>query len=234
MKYALCLLITALLSYLWGSLNSAIILTRIFKHEDIRQKGSGNAGLTNVLRVYGNGMAIITLLCDLFKGVIAVIAARLIVTNLLDITFFNDDIFIGYIAGLFVMIGHIFPIYYGFHGGKGVLLAATTLISMDPITCALLVIIFIIVVSISKYVSLGSIISSIAYPFLTLLTQTIRGIDGRLINFIITACIGALIVYMHRPNIKRLIAGEENKLSFSKNGTDKSSNAPDSDDTKQS
>ena len=120
MKYALCLIITALISYFWGSLNSAIIVVKLAKGEDIREKGSGNAGLTNVLRVYGKGAALATLLCDLFKGVAAVVAARLIVGNLLDITFFNDKIFIGYVAGLFTMIGHIFPIYYGFHGGKGV------------------------------------------------------------------------------------------------------------------
>ena len=105
MKYALCLIITALISYFWGSLNSAIIVVKLAKGEDIREKGSGNAGLTNVLRVYGKGAALATLLCDLFKGVAAVVAARLIVGNLLDITFFNDKIFIGYVAGLFTMIG---------------------------------------------------------------------------------------------------------------------------------
>ena len=91
MKYALCLIITALISYFWGSLNSAIIVVKLAKGEDIREKGSGNAGLTNVLRVYGKGAALATLLCDLCKGVAAVVAARLIVGNLLDITFFNDN-----------------------------------------------------------------------------------------------------------------------------------------------
>ncbi|CDA71717.1 glycerol-3-phosphate acyltransferase [Ruminococcus sp. CAG:579] len=216
MKYALCLIITALISYFWGSLNSAIIVVKLAKGEDIREKGSGNAGLTNVLRVYGKGAALATLLCDLFKGVAAVVAARLIVGNLLDITFFNDKIFIGYVAGLFTMIGHIFPIYYGFHGGKGVLLAATTLIAMDPLTCVLSVGVFAIVLAITKYVSVGSISAAVMYPVFTIITQSVRHMDGRLENFLITLCIGALIVYMHKPNIKRLIAGNENKFGQKK------------------
>jgi glycerol-3-phosphate acyltransferase PlsY len=216
MKYALCLVFTALLSYLWGSLNSAIIVIRLLKHEDIREKGSGNAGLTNVLRIYGKGPALVTLLCDLFKGVAAVVAARLIVTNLLNITFFNDAIFIGYVAGLFVMLGHIFPVYYGFHGGKGVLLAATTLIAMDPLTCLLSVAVFAAVLAVSKYVSLGSICAAAAYPIFTIITQTVRGTDGRLQNFLITLLIGALIIYMHKPNIQRLRAGTENKFGQNK------------------
>ena len=110
MKYALCIIITALLSYLWGSLNSAIIAVRLIKGEDIREKGSGNAGLTNVIRVYGKGLGVVTLLGDLFKGVIAVLLARYIVTNVVGVTFFGGDkIFIGYIAGLFTIIGHMFP-----------------------------------------------------------------------------------------------------------------------------
>lgn len=208
---------TALLSYLWGSLNSAIIVIRLLKHEDIRQKGSGNAGLTNVLRIYGKGPALITLICDLFKGVAAVVAARLIVTNLLGVVFFSDSIFIGYIAGLFVMLGHIFPIFYGFHGGKGVLLAATTLIAMDPLTCLISVTVFAIVLAATKYVSLGSISAAAAYPLLTFITQTIRHTDGRLMNTLLALIIGILIIYMHKPNIQRLKAGTENKFGQKKN-----------------
>jgi glycerol-3-phosphate acyltransferase PlsY len=191
------------------------------KHEDVREKGSGNAGLTNVLRVYGKGAAIATLLCDLFKGVAAVVAARLIVGTLFGVTFFNDSIFIGYVAGLFVMLGHIFPIYYGFHGGKGVLIAATTLIAMDPLTCLLSVAVFAIVLAISKYVSLGSICAAISYPIFTIITQSLRGIDGRIMNFGMTVLIGVLIVYMHKSNIERLMAGTENKFGIKKNTDDK-------------
>lgn len=220
MKYALCIIITALLSYLWGSLNSAIIAVRLIKGEDIREKGSGNAGLTNVIRVYGKGLGVVTLLGDLFKGVIAVLLARYIVTNVVGVTFFGGDkIFIGYIAGLFTIIGHMFPLYYGFHGGKGVLLAATTLIAMDPLTCVVSLAVFFVLIGITKYVSVGSICAAITYPVFTLIYQSIRADEfpGHIANFAIAAIIGFMIVYMHKPNIERLKAGTENKIGQKKN-----------------
>lgn len=219
METVLSLILTAVLSYLWGSLNSAIIVVRLLKGEDIREKGSGNAGLTNVIRVYGKGTGIITLLCDLLKGVAAVAAARLIVTNVAGVDFFGGDkIFIGYVAGLFVMIGHIFPLYYGFHGGKGVLIAATTLIAMDPLTCLVSVSVFLIVMMITKYVSVGSICAAVTYPLFTLIHQSINSAQypGHIQNFVMTAIIGALIIYMHKPNIERLKAGTENKVGQKK------------------
>ena len=219
MKYALCLIITALLSYLWGSLNSAIITVKLLKGEDIREKGSGNAGLTNVLRVYGKGAALTTLIFDLIKGVAAVVAARLIVTNLVGVTFFGGDkIFIGYIAGLFTIIGHMFPVFYGFHGGKGVLLAATTLIAMDPLTCIVSLTVFAVLVAVTKYVSVGSICAAITYPIFTLIYQSIRAdaYPGHIQNFLVAAVIGGMIVYMHKPNIERLRAGTENKFGQKK------------------
>ena len=219
MVYALCLINTALLSYFWGSLNSAIILVRLIKHEDIREKGSGNAGLTNVIRIYGKGMGVGVLIFDLIKGVAAVLAARYVVTDLVGITFFGgDEIFIGYIAGLFTMVGHMFPVFYGFHGGKGGLLAATTLIAMDPLTCAVSVSVFLIVMFATKYVSVGSICAAVTYAVFTLIYQTVRSnvFPGHIANFVITAIIAALIIYMHKPNIERLKAGTENKIGQKK------------------
>lgn len=114
MDIFLSLAFTIIFSYLFGSLNSAIIVCRVLKHKDIRDYGSNNAGLTNVLRVFGKGPAAATLLCDLAKGVLAVVICRLVVTNGFGVTFFHDDKFIGYLAGFFVMLGHIFPVFYGF------------------------------------------------------------------------------------------------------------------------
>ena len=167
MDIFLSLAFTIIFSYLFGSLNSAIIVCRVLKHKDIRDYGSNNAGLTNVLRVFGKGSAAATLLCDLAKGVLAVVICRLVVTNGFGVTFFHDDKFIGYLAGFFVMLGHIFPVFYGFHGGKGVLIAATTLIAIDPLTCAFSVAVFAIVLAATKYVSVGSICAAIAYPVFT-------------------------------------------------------------------
>ncbi len=216
----LAIAFTVIFSYLFGSLNSAILVCKAWKHKDIRDYGSNNAGLTNVLRVFGKGPALATLIFDLIKGVAAVIICRVVVTNVMGVTFFGDDEFIGYLAGFIVMLGHIFPVYYGFHGGKGVLLAATTLLTIDPLTCALSVGVFILLVVLTKYVSVGSIAAAISYPIFTFVVQTfiIKYPEGVIPNTIVAAMIGAVIVYMHKPNIKRLMNGTENKFG-SKNKT---------------
>lgn len=210
----LCIAVTAIASYLFGSFNSALIVCRLLKHDDIRNYGSKSAGLTNVLRVYGKLSALITLLCDLFKGVIAVILARFVVTDILGVQFFSDGLFIGYVAGVCVVLGHIFPLYYGFKGGKGVLTACTTMLVVDPVTTLLCLAVFIIIVSITKYVSLGSIVSMAFYPFLTVITQLFREYDGVWINVLFAVLLAVLIIYKHKANIIRLKSHEENKLSF--------------------
>lgn len=212
------LLFTLLFSYLIGSLNSAIIVCRIWKKKDIRDYGSNNAGLTNVLRVFGKGPALATLLCDLAKGILSVVICRLVVTNLFDVTFFGEDKFIGYVAGIAVMLGHIFPIFYGFHGGKGVLIAATTLITIDPLTCLFSVCVFAIVLACTKYVSLGSISAAYAYPIFTFVTQTFiyKQENGVIPNTIMALLIAIIITYMHKPNIQRLKNGTENKFGQKK------------------
>ena len=217
MNIFISLVFTVLFSYLLGSLNSAIIVCKIAKKADIRDYGSNNAGLTNVLRVFGKVPALATLLCDLAKGIIAVVVCRVVVTYGFDVTFFNNDRFIGYVAGLFVMLGHIFPVFYGFHGGKGVLVAATTLIAIDPLTCLFSVLVFAVLLAVTKYVSVGSIVAAFSYPLFTILTQTIRHIDGAWQNMLVGLVIAFLITYMHKPNIKRLKEGTENKFKFKSN-----------------
>ena len=214
----LAIAFTVVFSYLFGSLNSAILVCRIWKHKDIRDYGSNNAGLTNVLRVFGKGPALATLIFDLIKGVVAVVICRLVVTNAMDVTFFGDDKLKGYLAGFIVMLGHIFPVFYGFHGGKGVLLAATTLLTIDPLTCALSVGVFILLVVFTKYVSVGSIAAAISYPIFTFIVQMfiIKYPEGAIPDTIVAAMIGAVIVYMHKPNIQRLMNGTENKFGSKK------------------
>ena len=214
----LALAFTVVFSYLFGSLNSAILVCKIWKHKDIRDYGSNNAGLTNVLRVFGKGPALATLIFDLVKGVVAVLICRIVVTDVMGVTFFGDSRFIGYLAGFIVMLGHIFPVFYGFHGGKGVLLAATTLLTIDPLTCALSLSTFILLVIITKYVSVGSIAAAISYPIFTFIVQSfiIKYPEGVIPNTIVAALIGAVIVYMHKPNIQRLMNGTENKFGSKK------------------
>lgn len=225
MNNVIGMIFTILFSYLFGSLNSAIIVCKLLKGKDIRDFGSNNAGLTNVLRVFGKGPAACTLLCDLAKGVVAVVVCRLVCHQLLGVAYFNDPRFIGYVAGLFVMLGHCFPVFYGFHGGKGVLVAATTLIAIDPLTCFFAVSVFAILLAVTKYVSVGSICAAVSYPLLTFVDQ--RFLYKALFpdnyysvvqNTIVGVFIGALIISLHHANIKRLLNGTENKFGQKKEG----------------
>lgn len=220
-KFILALVITAVISYLLGSCNSAIIVCRLWKKTDIRTVGSNNAGLTNTLRVFGKGPAVLTLLGDLLKGVIAVLLSKwifylfgvgLFVKTGLDL----DTTFVGYIAGFFAIIGHIFPLYYGFKGGKGVLVSCSILLVIDPVSFCILIPFFALMVILTRYVSVSSITAAIAYPIVTFATQTIRGLPYVWLNTILVIGTSALLIYMHRENIKRLKAGTENKFGSKK------------------
>lgn len=206
-------LFTVIFSYLFGSMNSAIVVCRIMHGKDIREYGSNNAGLTNVLRTFGKLTAAIMLIVDIIKGMAAVFICRLL-ANHFGVELLSNPLFISYLAGVLVILGHVFPCYYGFRGGKGVLLTATTLLAIDPLTCAIALSIFIITVSISKYVSLASILAAISYPIFTFVTQMLRDYDKPWQNALFALAICILIVAKHHANISRLINGTENKLSF--------------------
>ena len=205
----LAILISALLSYLLGSFNSSILVVRLLKHQDIREFGSHNAGLTNTLRCFGKGCAALTLVGDLAKGIVAVLLSKGICELLgTGLTAQNDVHFIGYIAGIFAILGHVFPIYYHFKGGKGVLVGVSVFLGIDWKVFLCLIVIFAVVLAISKYVSLGSIIAAACWP---------RGDLPMWYLWLDTgpaALMGAWVIYMHRTNIQRLKAGNENKFSF--------------------
>ena len=215
----LAILISAVLSYLLGSFNSSILVVRLLKHQDIREFGSHNAGLTNTLRCFGKGCAALTLVGDLAKGIVAVLLSKgsceLLGTGL---TAQNDVHFIGYIAGIFAILGHVFPIYYHFKGGKGVLVGVSVFLGIDWKVFLCLIVIFAVVLAISKYVSLGSIIAAACCPVVTFLFQFWQRGDLPMwylwLNTGLAALMGAWVIYMHRTNIQRLKAGNENKFSF--------------------
>ena len=168
----LAILISAVLSYLLGSFNSSILVVRLLKHQDIREFGSHNAGLTNTLRCFGKGCAALTLVGDLAKGIVAVLLSKGICELLgTGLTAQNDVHFIGYIAGIFAILGHVFPIYYHFKGGKGVLVGVSVFLGIDWKVFLCLIVIFAVVLAISKYVSLGSIIAAACCPVVTFLFQ---------------------------------------------------------------
>lgn len=215
----LAILISAVLSYLLGSFNSSILVVRLLKHQDIREFGSHNAGLTNTLRCFGKGCAALTLVGDLAKGIVAVLLSKGICELLgTGLTAQNDVHFIGYIAGIFAILGHVFPIYYHFKGGKGVLVGVSVFLGIDWKVFLCLIVIFAVVLAISKYVSLGSIIAAACCPVVTFLFQFWQRGDLPMwylwLNTGLAALMGAWVINMHRTNIQRLKAGNENKFSF--------------------
>ena len=225
MKAILAIIIAAALGYLLGSLNFSIIIVKIMKGEDIRTMGSQNAGLTNTYRCCGAACALLTLAGDLLKGILAVVLARAFCSLLhAGLNPGNDTHYIGYIAGICAVVGHIFPAYYHFKGGKGVLVGAAALLAVSPKAFIASIAIFAVILAITKYVSLSSLISSVYSPFAVLLMAwTVDGNSaGRsFLYFFFALIMSALIIWMHRTNIDRLLKGTESKFSFKNAGLGK-------------
>lgn len=198
--------------YLLGSMNFGIIISKIKYGDDIRKHGSGNGGTTNMLRTYGKGMAALTLVCDMLKCVVSVTLGCALMGLM----------FGGYLAGLFCILGHMFPIYYRFKGGKGVACLAAMILMLNPVVFAILFVMFVIIVAFSKYVSLGSVMCALIYPVLLnrmdlILADYLAANDlftGT--DTLIAVLVAVLVVFMHRENIKRLLAGTESKISLGK------------------
>ncbi len=219
MIWLICIL-TVIVAYLIGSINTSIILSKTLFGSDIHTSGSGNAGTTNMLRTHGKKMAIFTLLGDVLKGVVAVLLARLADNFLVAIP--STDLAIAhilgslpYISGFFAVLGHNYPVFFGFRGGKGV---ATTLGVVLTTNWQLGLIVLAIALTImltTRYVSLGSCIGGALFPILYFVTGLIKG-DFDMLSLIFTLALGVLIVARHQSNIKRLLSGTENKLSFKK------------------
>ena len=224
-------LATMIIAYLIGSLNPAIIITRLKTGEDIRTMGSGNAGFTNVLRSVGTAPAVATIICDYIKGIVAVaigwwIFSQLTITN--DVTQLEYVKYGRYLAGLCVIIGHAFPIYYGFRGGKGVVTANALMLVVDWRVFLMIVGTFLIIALITKLISLGSTACAALYPVYTLIITYFceylpyLGTENELrFRFVIisTACslvIGLMVIAMHRENLKRLFRGEEKTIKAKK------------------
>ena len=202
------------ISYLLGSINSAIIISKIFYGEDVRTKGSGNAGTTNVLRNYGKGAALGTLLGDMLKTAISIAIAGIVFGF-----GYAGPISVSemcYIAGLFSIIGHVFPIYYGFKGGKGVLSTATMVLILSPIVFLVLIALFIGVVAFSKYVSLGSVLAASLFPVVLHGYFAVFSVPMPGLMALSSILLAILIVWCHRTNLVRISNRTENKLSFGK------------------
>ncbi len=190
----------AVISYFLGSLNFALIISQKKFKDDIRSHGSGNAGMTNVLRTYGKAAAAFTLIGDALKALVAVMIGVLI-----------NGFMGGYIAGFFCVLGHVFPIFFKFKGGKGVVVTAMTILCLNPLVFLILFVIFVLIVWGTKYLSLGSIMSVLIYPLV------LNRLDANALNPVVTftsMLLAALVIFLHRSNIKRLLEGNENKFSL--------------------
>ena len=222
--YATLLLFVILsiaVSYLLGSVNSAIIVSKLLYKEDIRTHGSGNAGLTNMLRTYGLGAAALTLIGDMLKTALAIFFTAF----LLGISYNNgislNDGFC-YMAGLFAVLGHVFPVFYGFKGGKGVLVTATMALILTPIPALILILLFAIIVFFSRYVSLGSVCVAILYPIMLqgYVAFVFGGASMPGIMALSAIILAIFIVWCHRGNLKRISDRTERKISIGKKKKD--------------
>ncbi len=190
------LALAALAAYLIGNISPSIIMSRL-KGKDIREQGSGNAGTTNMLRIYGKKAAALTLVIDVLKGVCAVLIGRALAGGSGAC-----------MACLFVIVGHIWPVFYGFKGGKGVAAALGALLALSPSLAGLAAAIALAVIALTKMVSAGSVAAAVALPVLSFFRYRAF--------FPYALLMAAIVIFKHRSNIGRILRGEESKLSFSK------------------
>ncbi|MCR4692971.1 MAG: glycerol-3-phosphate 1-O-acyltransferase PlsY [Firmicutes bacterium] len=232
----------AFLAYLAGSINTSVILSKSMYGEDVRDSGSGNAGATNMLRTYGAGIAILTLICDILKGALVVLLA-----TWLDVIFSSyfksspmtdfERIYLldnlKYIVGIFAVLGHDFPIWFGFRGGKGVATSLGVILALNPIIGLIVLIIALLIMIFSRYVSLGSVIGAVVYPFIVL-TYILAGGESfteNIVYIIMAFSLAFLLIIKHHSNIKRLKNGTENMLFAKKSGEDTEETEDAEDDT---
>ena len=204
--------VMAIIAYLIGSVNFSVIFSKKFAGFDVREKGSGNAGTTNMLRSVGKGPAALTLLCDILKGVVSIllaIAAGSIFKN-------TDKALLVQVAAIAVVIGHTFPIFFKFKGGKGVATSLGVLL-MTNWQIGLICLVFgLLLIILTRMVSLGSCAAAVLYPVLTLFINQHYIVTGNSSYLIYSIILAVIVLFNHRENIKRIMKGTENRISFSK------------------
>ncbi len=208
-------IIMAIIAYCIGSVNFSIIFSKKFAGFDVREKGSGNAGTTNMLRSVGKKAAAITLICDILKGVVA-IGIAIILGNIPDM---NKELLLQ-IAGITVILGHTFPVFFGFKGGKGVATSLGVLLLSNWQIGLICLVFALVLIILTRMVSVGSCAAAILFPILTLFTNEhytvlTEGKSGST-YFIYSVILAVIVLFNHRSNIKRLLNGTENKISFNK------------------
>ena len=203
-------ILIGIISYLIGSISFSVIISKKMAGFDVREKGSKNAGSTNVLRTVGKKAAAITLLCDILKGVVAILIAFVIGKIVKDI---NPALLVQ-IAAVCVVVGHTFPIFFKFKGGKGVATSLGIILLLNWQIGLICLVFALILMILTRMVSIGSISAAILFPVLTIFITENYLVSGNYIVFGII--LAAFVVYNHRANVKRILTGTENKLSFKK------------------
>lgn len=204
-------IIVGIVAYLIGSISFSVIFSKKMAGFDVREKGSGNAGATNMLRSVGKKAAALTLLCDALKGVVSIIFAIIVGAIAKN----SDRALLVQIAGILVVVGHTYPVFFGFKGGKGVATALGVLLITNWKIGLICLVFALVLMALTRIVSMGSVGAAVLFPVLVLFINTNYTIEGS--NYLVYSIILALIVaFNHRSNIKRILNGTENKLSFKK------------------
>lgn len=207
MESVLIAAVSAVQAYLLGSIDTGILVSKFLYHDDVRKYGSGAAGMTNMLRTFGKKAAALTAFGDVLKGVLAVCIGRWLFTLMPESTTLSPYLAV-YLAAIFAIIGHLKPLYFGFKGGKGVLVGAVMLAFFDWRVFVIAFALFILSVVLTKWISLGSILGAVSFPITTWLFYR---------DPVLTAMafgMAAAVIFMHRSNIGRILHGTENKFSF--------------------
>lgn len=205
------LILCVLISYLLGSINFALVVSKLFFHDDVRKHGSGNAGATNITRTYGKKAGILTFLGDGLKGVVAIVIAGFIFGGTSTFLMVTAP----YLAAFMCIVGHVFPIFAHFHGGKGFATTAMCIIVLNPFIAAILLVMFLVLVLGTKYVSLGSVVTALFYPVLLSSFDQLQ-LQPFGISVLFALLIAALVTWAHRGNLKRIREGTERRLGESK------------------
>jgi len=203
-KAFLLLLAAAVPAYVIGGVNGAIITGRVLYRKDIRKFGSGNPGLTNFYRVFGKNGIILVIAIDVFKTIAPVLFGGWLFQRFYDMTLFGRAV-----SGLFVVLGHCFPVFYEFKGGKGIMAAGAILFFLDWRMAVISWATFILVTALTRFVSLGSILGTATFPVTLLIFQL-----GGFFEFTAVLLCALLLIARHQANIKRLIKGEESRFDF--------------------
>ena len=205
-------IIVSIVAYLIGSISFSVIISKKMAGFDVREKGSGNAGATNMLRAVGKKAAALTLLGDALKGVVAILFAIIVGAIAKDL----DKALLVQLAGILVVIGHTFPIFFGFKGGKGVATSLGVLLMTNWQIGLICLVFALVLMALTRMVSMGSVGAAILFPILVLFIHTNYTISEGSSYLIYSIILAVIVAFNHRANIQRILNGTENKLSFKK------------------